>query len=561
MSNKYKEIEGEKYIIADPTIPNESPNVCFLVEKKYYRLSKGSITYDYFKKRYVLKINIQVENGFVGIDDEDNPIIGDWSWPKEHMLENNVIANFKGQKFICITESIFKDTNWEERMYDGEYYHKSELPVKEFSKILKVDRSVKNSFDYNSGNLLDAAIKKYNENYKVNSYNKGISSYPQISGKYTFGLEFETIKGSVPTRICNKLGLIPLRDGSIEGIEYATIPLSGKMGLQTIIDICTELEKRTTYDSNCSLHIHIGGIPRTEEFFVALTKLLCYVQEEMYTLFPFCMRGGYNLKKKDFTAPLPAVDLLSKLDNKVTKENLTENFSHVFKFLSMGHEYSEFKNNLKNVKEHPSDPRGDSKWHIKSRYRWVNMIPLLFGNKQTIEFRVHSPTYDYNKVIYYLVMCIALLDTAIRNQETILSGKFDLNIGLRDICFAYLSQYGDKYFTYNDYIGAYLRARQTYIKKCTLKGDFYAKENDLKYFDAIYPQQFNEFDILDDKLKAIFTEKPQEYEREFNTPHRYNPSSRTVRDMERAIRGTSRTFSIDPPARSSTRRRTSVRRG
>ena len=136
--NKYKEIEGKKYKIADPSIINESPDVCFLVGAKYYRLSKGAITYDHFKKRYVLKNTINVENGIVRIDDNDKPILGDWSWPEGHLLEETIIANYKGTKFYCISEEIFEKTAWEERLFDGEFYLKSDLPVKEFTKIKAV---------------------------------------------------------------------------------------------------------------------------------------------------------------------------------------------------------------------------------------------------------------------------------------------------------------------------------------------------------------------------------------------------------------------------------------
>ena len=40
---------------------------------------------------------------------------------------------------------------------------------------------------------------------------------------------------------------------------------------------------------------------------------------------------------------------------------------------------------LDNIISHPSDPNGNQKWNIRPRYLLFNIIPLIFGNKQTIE--------------------------------------------------------------------------------------------------------------------------------------------------------------------------------
>mgnify|MGYP000978013104 CR=1 FL=1 len=101
---------------------------------------------------------------------------------------------------------------------------------------------------------------------------------------------------------------------------------------------------------------------------------------------------------------MPAEEILAEMPNKINKDNMAEAFEPIFQFLSMGHTFKEFDNDLSNVTEHPSDPRGNSKWYVKSRYRWVNMIPLLFGNKETVEFRIHTPTYDIDKILNFLLI-------------------------------------------------------------------------------------------------------------------------------------------------------------
>lgn len=499
---EYKQINGKQYEISNPKIINDNDNFCFLVNGTYIPYEHGTITYDYNLNKYVLKSSINVENGIVSIDCFDNPILGSWSWDKDHIMDETVVANYKDQSFYCISDKIFENTAWEEKLSDGIFYLKSSIPVKEFCKIKEVPHDLKNSYPYNSSDSIKEFDKIYKKKYIKESFNKGISNYPQVLGKYTYGFEFETSKGFIPSRIYNKLGLMPLRDGSIEGIEYATIPLESKKGLQTIIDTCEELEKRTIFNKDCSLHIHIGGMPRKESYFISLAKVLCHVQDEMYDMFPFYTRGGFGLKKKDYTAPLPSTDLLSKIDNEIDlkdKEKINKNFQHVFEFLSMGHNFNDYDCDLKKVISHPSDPNGTSKWYVKSRYRWVNMIPLLFGNKKTIEFRIHTPTYDHNKVIYFSIICAAIVDFAERSKKEILNGSFN-SYRLHEILYAYLSQFGEKYNQVYDYILRYIIERKKYTKNCILQKDFFGNEDNFKCKFNIYESKKNNYGIISKKI-------------------------------------------------------------
>ena len=480
-------IKSIDYIIADPTKENSSSEVCFLVESKYYRLSAGSIIYDHYLKKYVLKTSITVENGIVGINDNDTPLFGSFSQDPELLEEDFVYLSYKKTQFLCLSEDIFEDTNWQEQLSSNIYYRRTDLPVNEFNKLKSCNPDFKRNLEYNAASGIAKASKIFNRLYSP-SYNKFLSEYPKLSGNYTFGLEFETVKGNIPLRKCKKLGLLALRDGSIEGIEYVTIPHKGKRGIQAVLDTAKELKKRTVYDKNCSLHVHVGNIPRTEEFFIALTKILCVIQDEIYLHFPFCLKGGYHLKKKDYTAPLPATALLSKFDRVVTKANIKENFAPIFEFLSMGIQYSIFDSNLNKVHEHPSDPRGNSKWNIVSRYHWVNMIPLLFGNKQTVEFRIHTPTACPDKIVNFMILCFAIVDMAKRSKKGILDGTIGIeNFNKIDkIIYPYLTQFGEKYSNLYERSISYWRNKKGYVRAKTLKGDFYANEDDFKSYSHYF---------------------------------------------------------------------------
>src|SRR5690606_13696406 len=152
-------------------------------------------------------------------------------------------------------------------------------------------------------------------------------------------------------------------------------------------------------------HLHIGNIPRTEEFILALFKTLCFVQDEIFSLFPLYKKYNFGYKRKHYTKPFNLNKTLLLMDNKIDNSNIKENFNILFEYLSNGIPYSNYNNDLSYVKSHPSDPHGTSKWNIRSRYMAHNIIPLIFGNKQTVEFRIHTPTYNVDKVMYFLFLC------------------------------------------------------------------------------------------------------------------------------------------------------------
>lgn len=54
-------------------------------------------------------------------------------------------------------------------------------------------------------------------------------------------------------------------------------------------------------------------------------------------------------------------------------------------------------------------------------YYHNNLIPLIFCNKATIEFRVHTSTFDVNKIIPFIFLNSFLINYTIHNQEEILA--------------------------------------------------------------------------------------------------------------------------------------------
>lgn len=214
--------------------------------------------------------------------------------------------------------------------------------------------------------------------------------------KYTFGLEFETSAGYIPQEECFRNGLIPLRDGSISGLEYATIVMNSKNGPGLISQQVESLRKRTVVNKECSLHMHLGDFPVNGSAILRLWNLLYDLQDELGAAFlPTLAFNTEDWKKSKKS-------YCKKLESKFTS------IEALYKWASMGESYY---GSL--TQPHPSDPEKTSKWNIKTRYYWINIIGMLFyKTAKTVEFRILAPTFNYNKIMGWLYVFNAILQYA-----------------------------------------------------------------------------------------------------------------------------------------------------
>lgn len=411
-------ISGNYYKIGDNKVENSGD--CYFINERYYRSDTGYILYDHRAGEYAVFNREQyVMRGIIDFDDKDNPVYGGFSIRNDTDIIEIVINH---KTYILLNEDIVKKTNlYLECLESGRYYNRFAIPSHRFVKIKECDHELKRNLDYDSRNTLKSRISIFNNVAEEKEISSTVSKFTPYLKGLSFGLEFETSKGFIPDRITKKLGLIPLKDGSIEGLEYVTIPHSGETGVQSLIESLKQLKRRTEYDDKCSLHLHIGNVPRTEEFILALFKLLCFMQDDIFKMFPLYKKYNFGYKRKHYTKPFNLNKTLFLMDNEINSYNIKRNFNILFEELSGGLAYYNFDNDLNKVKSHPSDPNGTSKWNIKSRYLAHNLIPLIFGNKETVEFRIHTPTYDVDKVMFYLFICSSLINYAIRYTEHILT--------------------------------------------------------------------------------------------------------------------------------------------
>lgn len=234
---------------------------------------------------------------------------------------------------------------------------------------------------------------------------------------YTFGIEYETSSGHIPINYCYKNGLIPLRDGSISGNEYATIILNNTFGFDLIKNQMLCLNKYTDFNRDCSIHIHFGKIPM-EPMFVYFLYQICYsLQTEIKTVLPHDVfnSGRFKSNGKDYCKLLPHVN----------------NFDEMYNFLSCCNNvvYEDM------YQFHPNDLNGDKKWQIPSRYYWVNFVNLMFYNKnKTVEFRFLSPTHNYKKLINWIYILSAIIQYSyIKYSEIKIQNMTEINTTLNNL--------------------------------------------------------------------------------------------------------------------------------
>lgn len=199
---------------------------------------------------------------------------------------------------------------------------------------------------------------------------------------YTFGLEFETAGGYLAQHRLYELGLIPLRDGSITGIEYTTVVLQGNLGLNLLKQQIEELKVRTIFDKDCSLHIHFGNFKLSENVLVAVNNLFA---------------------NSDLRVYLPDLTFATHMYKTNQDKNYCEynskykSFEDMYIHLVDRYFFGDFN------QPHPKDLSGLRKWNVKSRYKAVNFInAICYDGPKTIEFRMLRPTYNFEKILGWL---------------------------------------------------------------------------------------------------------------------------------------------------------------
>ena len=230
------------------------------------------------------------------------------------------------------------------------------------------------------------------EQFQAKNHIKEDISYRYINElPYTFGLEFETSAGYIPEEELYRVGLIPLRDGSITGLEYSTIVLGGNNGLNALREQIKVLREYTIFDKECSLHIHYGSFNLTPEVLLRLNNLFATSDIDIYAV-PWAFNTArYKDNGKDYCV----------------KNKAFSSFGKLYEILVTRPFFGDL------YQPHPCDPSGDRKWNITSRYKALNLVnAVCYNHAKTAEFRFLRPTYNFDKIVSWIFILGAFIKYA-----------------------------------------------------------------------------------------------------------------------------------------------------
>ena len=294
--------------------------------------------------------------------------------------------------------------------YDDDLYFETDLDLYKGELLFSKSRGVYFSpINWDSDSIIMEQLIKGQGNfpYVLSRKYEAVENFAVFKGKqvvkdiktsyelakhldYTFGLEFETSQGYIPEDICYRDGLIPLRDGSITAPEYSTVVLNGNQGISLLHQQIETLKEYTSFNKECSLHVHLGNYPLKPDTIFNLYKVCKYLENELESILPrltFCSRA-YKDNEKDYCKKLKNYSSFEDMYYKLVGRKFFGSFTQA----------------------HPDDKERKRKWNVVNRYYFVNFInALCYKVNKTIEFRFLRPTYNFKKILLWLYIFNGIL--------------------------------------------------------------------------------------------------------------------------------------------------------
>lgn len=447
------------------------------LENKWYSLTSDFVFYNHEIKDYDLKTRgKRILSGIINTNLE-----------KGQFTQNafyNCRITVGNETFNCISYEIPKSLGYEESLNTEEW--RNDFNKSKFTKNVdylpnSVRKRLKNRFVSNDIQIIKFADNAYNYGdsishietlYNYNSFNTII--YPGVKKAATllkdikFGYEIETSAGSIPNYLMNQLGVVICKDGSINYTpEFVSVPQTGAKGLQSLINLSEELGKRCKTSEFCSIHYHFSNIPKDREYIIALYRLFELVQSDIYDMLPAYKRDVRLIgKDKDYCSPLRNIfRFRSKYESKKDyKDTVNNAYYSIYRWLL--EDAGSCKDYNKKNKQHP---KGKNKWNYANRYTVVNLIPLFFSTKETIEIRPHHATLSAVKNVNWLFICNAILKFCELNYGNILKNK---KYSLNDVLDYYKTTFKTEYAkNVSEYLKEYVQNRKNYYTKCKENSD------------------------------------------------------------------------------------------
>ena len=405
---------------------------CIKYLNNYYHINNPNVYFNKITNKYSHKNSKSVRNLILTIDDfKDNKYIlvfdeknkykhvlfyirrNDTNKSNENLTNNLIECYIDYKKAIMDENLIF---NSEHRCF----HHISLLDLPLFSKSERQQVDV--SRGYNIEDCDDYQECKINyESFKIKFTENILKFKPYLYNK-TFGIELETCKGDVIPVTKSRYGFTTCRDGSIDNLEFVSIPMKGLKGLQSVHEFCKQNKFFVKTDYKCSLHVHVGNVRTDKLFLNAFYNFLLVIQKDYFEYFPYYKKENILNKSKHYTKPMYDITIPHKSENLLTKQKLNDlvnrNVNEIYRFLTDGHLPNKFFNRKNRL-----NPIKGPKWNLKNRYHVVNLMNLLFSERKTIEFRIHENTFNEEKVINQILLSIAMVRYVEQNIKKCLTMK------------------------------------------------------------------------------------------------------------------------------------------
>lgn len=382
------------------------------LDGKWYTHNSPLLGYDHELKKLFLKEKYRFGGGIymdgvIGYNKEQQQFeIGSFTLNKY----NNVKVQLVDRTLMAINAEVLEGSGYVEELATG--YWRKGLRGNVIKNLVNHNNKGYNIEDQGYEKL----IKTYNEKpYKLNIDHAKIASL--LSGT-TFGIELEACAGNLPQHLLNRTGCCICKDGSlldgnIYPPEYVTVPLAGPKGVGNAIELCGYLSTRNIVDLKCSYHAHLGGFVTSRQFLVALHSLCFKIQGEVFKMFPYYKLKPEGIKGKNYCKLLPKVFKQFKGETDYTTY-INESYKLLYAYLSEDQNKKRVLPSKLTNRKNKVHLGGHYKWNKMARYHWINMINSVFSNRNTIEFRLHTPTFNAIKIINWLLICNAICKYAER---------------------------------------------------------------------------------------------------------------------------------------------------
>lgn len=236
--------------------------------------------------------------------------------------------------------------------------------------------------------------------------------------RHTFGLEIETCSPLYfNVKKFMDAGIYALRDGSINGYEFTTIPLKGSVELLYSLSVFDEWvhsnEGVSLSDYNCSFQLNIGNIidkfDSKRDAVVHIYSAFYKLQSQFLSHF-----APYKREPSYFRARGSGTDHCRPLPEIYNDRSFNEKYHFIEQVYMVEDGTDMYDENTE-------------KWNEQARYRALNLRPLLLGNDY-MEIRLHSHTTNVSEMFMYCVFWSTFIEYVSQNKNIVIDQDRKLHL-------------------------------------------------------------------------------------------------------------------------------------